>query len=241
MRKTKLFALLMAFTAVGGLAATGAFTTVEAERTADVNVAGDANALLAIQPTEDQENSSFINQDNTEDSTFEIVLDEGGVNANATTTAENIFNITNNGEEDVDVWIATEGGAQEGNNSVNTTFYIAESNVGSEVKTTSDGVVNISQRIDTYDALVDNGDVVISESTGSPGESPSSTAGNIAVNVESGQTVTVSMAIEIEDESDIDLSNTDEPILEDIIILAVNDDENGQTDITEGTTTTSGS
>jgi hypothetical protein len=49
------------------------------------------------------------------------------------------------------------------------------------------------------------------------------------------------MAIEIEDESDIDLSNTDEPILEDIIILAVNDDENGQTDITEGTTTTSGS
>ncbi|ERG94186.1 MAG: hypothetical protein J07HQW2_00620, partial [Haloquadratum walsbyi J07HQW2] len=34
--KGKLLALLMIFTAVGGVAATGAFTTVEAERTADV-------------------------------------------------------------------------------------------------------------------------------------------------------------------------------------------------------------
>jgi len=242
--KGKLLALLLIFGAVGTLAATGAFTTVEAERTADVDVAGDANALLAIQPTEDQDNSSFINQDDTTDSTFEIVLDgeEGnnGVNANATTTAQNIFNITNNGEEDVDVWIATEGGAQEGNASVNTTFYIDDSKIGSEVNTTGNGVVNITQRVDEYGALVDDGDVVISENTSSPGQSPN-TNDNIAVNIESGETVTVSLAVEIEDESDIDLSDSDDPILEDITILAVNDDENGQTDITEGTTTGQGS
>ncbi|ERG92237.1 MAG: hypothetical protein J07HQW1_02272 [Haloquadratum walsbyi J07HQW1] len=44
--KGKLLALLLAFTAVGGLAATGAFTTVQADRTADVTAAGDSNALL---------------------------------------------------------------------------------------------------------------------------------------------------------------------------------------------------
>jgi hypothetical protein len=240
--KGKLLALLLIFGAVGTLAATGAFTTVEAERTADVDVAGDANALLAIQPTEQNDSSSFINQDDTDDSTFEIVLDgeEGnnGVNANATTTAQNIFNITNNGEEDVDVWIATEGGAQEGNDSVNTTFYIDDSNIGSEVNTTDNGEVNITQRVTEYEALTDDGDVVISESTSSPGQSPSTSG--LAVNIESGETVTVSLAVEIEDESDIDLSNTNDPILEDITILAVNDEETGST-INEGTTTGSGS
>ncbi len=240
--KGKLLALLLIFGAVGTLAATGAFTTVEAERTADVDVAGDANALLAIQPTEDQQNSSFTQQGDTDDSTFEIVLEgeesNNGVNANATTTAQNIFNVTNNGEEDVDVWIATEGGAQEGNNSVNTTFYIDDRKVGSEVNTTTDGVVNITQRVDEYTALTDDGDVVISESTSSPGQAPGTSG--LAVNIESGETVTVSMAVEIEDESDITLSDTDESILEDITILAVNDEETGST-ISEGTTTGSGS
>ena len=243
--KGKLLALVLVFGAVGTLAATGAFTTVEAERTADVDVAGDANALLAIQPAEQNGSSSFINQDDTDDSTFEIVLDgnEGnnGVNANATTTAEGIFNITNNGEEDVDVWINTEGGAQDGNNSVNTTFYIDDDRVGpdgSQINETSDGAVSIDNRIDEFDAMTDSNDVVISENAGSLGETPS-TNQSVAVNIESGETVTVSMAIEIEDESDIDLSTTDDPILEDITISAVNDAESDNT-IDEGTTTGSG-
>ena len=243
--KGKLLALVLVFGAVGTLAATGAFTTVEAERTADVDVAGDANALLAIQPAEQNGSSSFINQDDTDDSTFEIVLDgnEGnnGVNANATTTAEGIFNITNNGEEDVDVWINTEGGAQDGNNSVNTTFYIDDDRVGpdgSQINETSDGAVSINNRIDEFNAMTDSDDVVISENAGSLSETPS-TNQSVAVNIESGETVTVSMAIEIEDESDIDLSDDDEPILEDITISAVNDAESDNT-IDEGTTTGSG-
>ncbi|ERG94401.1 MAG: hypothetical protein J07HQW2_00835, partial [Haloquadratum walsbyi J07HQW2] len=97
----KLLVVLMIFEAMCTLAATGAFTTVEAERTADVDAAGDASALVAITPPEDPANSSFISQDNTQDSTFEIDLGDNGVNANATTNAENLFNITNNGEESV--------------------------------------------------------------------------------------------------------------------------------------------
>ena len=99
-------------------------------------------------------------------------------------------------------------------------------------------MVNITQRVDEYTALTDDGDVVISESTSSPGQAPGTSG--LAVNIESGETVTVSMAVEIEDESDITLSDTDESILEDITILAVNDEETGST-ISEGTTTGSGS
>ncbi|CCC40532.1 hypothetical protein [Haloquadratum walsbyi] len=245
--KGKLLALVLVFGAVGTLAATGAFTTVEAERTADVDVAGDANALLAIQPTEDPENSSFINQDDTDDSTFEIVLDgndgNNGVNANATTTAEGIFNITNNGEEDVDVWINTEGGAQDGNSSVNTTFYIDDNQLGSQInETSSDSSVSIDNRINEFNAMIDSDDVVISEDSSSLSEQPDNNA--IAVNIESGETVTVSMAIEIEPEAvssgTLNLDNTDEPILEDITISAVNDEE-GDNAIDGGTTTGPGS
>jgi len=250
--KGKLLALLMVFTAVGGLAATGAFTTVEAERTADVDVAGDANALLAIQPAEDPANSSFIQQSDTSNQAFEIVLEgndgeANGLNTNSTTTAENIFNITNNGEEDVDVWINTEGGAQEDNDNINTTFYIDDRKVGSsgQVNTTGTNTeaVTIDERITEFNALVDdkgsqdNSDIVISESRSpdSVGESP--TDSGIAVNINPGQTVTVSMAIEIESDASVDLNSDNDPILNETTILAVNDEESSAS-IGEGSTTT---
>ncbi|ERG92165.1 MAG: hypothetical protein J07HQW1_02200 [Haloquadratum walsbyi J07HQW1] len=55
----KLLSPLMIFATAGTLLATGAFTAVEAERTADIDVAGDANALLAIQPAEDPESKTL--------------------------------------------------------------------------------------------------------------------------------------------------------------------------------------
>jgi hypothetical protein len=252
--KGKLLALLMVFTAVGGLAATGAFTTVEAERTADVNVDGDANALLAITPAEDPADSSFIQQSTTTNQTFEIVLsgtdETSGVNANATTTAEDIVNITNNGEEAVDVWINTEGGQQADSPHVNTTFYIdnqhresvAESggtqgDDTTQINDTKDPV-SINERINTFDAFVDSEDIVISEnvSEDSVGETPTTDEGNLAVEIEPGETVTVSMAVEIEPEANVDLTDTDDPILNNVTILAVNDQE-GDNDIVEGSTT----
>ena len=43
-------ALVALFLAIGLLTATGAFTSVSATRTAEVNVAGDGAALLQLQP-----------------------------------------------------------------------------------------------------------------------------------------------------------------------------------------------
>ena len=248
----KLLSLLMivsvAGTVMGTLAATGAFTAVESDRAADVDAAGDAGTLLAITPATDPANSSFINQNETQDSIFEIDLTDNGVNANATTTAENLFNITNNGDEDLDVWINTEGGTQAENPDVNTTFYIDNTKTGADDKQISDAsgsgtadAVLIGERITEFDTLVSTAnsfraaDVVISENTipESVEQSPRDTG--VAVNIDPGQTVTVSLAIEIESDADVDLESN-QAILNKITILAVNDEE-ADDDIQEGTET----
>jgi hypothetical protein len=143
--KGKLLALLMAFSAVGGLAATGAFTTVEAERTADVSVDGDANALLGITPNQEGTND-FVQQTGTQDSELQIDLSGGdaqALNTDAATNEEDIITITNNGDDTVSFFIVTEGGLQDGTASlsnadtnaanveerVNVEFYVDESHV----------------------------------------------------------------------------------------------------------------
>lgn len=97
--KGKLLALFAMFAAVGLITATGAFTTVEAQRTAEVNVAGDSAALLQLEPAN---GSEFASANNGE---VEITLDSQGVNSNATTVDDEVLNITNNGNDDVFVQI----------------------------------------------------------------------------------------------------------------------------------------
>jgi hypothetical protein len=48
--KGKLLALLMVFAAAGTLAATGAFTTVQADRAANIQAVGDGSSLIQTQP-----------------------------------------------------------------------------------------------------------------------------------------------------------------------------------------------
>ena len=242
--KLKLFALLVVFIAAGGFAATGAFTTVEAERTADVNVAGDANALLAIQPIPDPDDSDFIGQAETTDQTFQIVLDDG-VNARASTTAENLFNITNNGQEPVDVWIATQGGAQENNASINTSFYIRSEQIVStrESEDVGGNEIGVSQEggtleplitdIDTHTAFIEgnevtgaeNTDIVISEVEGDGSEDQKPGEATV-VSIAPGDSIRVSLAIEIEGEAD-ELINDDGEVLNNIVIFAIGDNESG--------------
>ena len=243
--KLRLFALLVVFIAAGGFAATGAFTTVEAERTADVNVAGDANALLAIQPIPDPDDSDFIGQAETTDQTFQIVLDDG-VNARASTTAENLFNITNNGQEPVDIWIATQGGAQENNASINTSFYIRSEQIvntrvpedvgGNEIgvsQTGGNSYEPLITDIDTHTAFiegnedtdVENTDVVISEVEGDGSEDQEPGEATV-VSIAPGDSIRVSLAIEIEGEAD-ELINDDGEVLNNIVIFAIGDNESG--------------
>jgi hypothetical protein len=109
--KGKLFALLAIFAAVTLVAASGAFTSVQAERTAQVDVAADANAYLGLAPHSGP-NGFYANSNaGANNNQLEINLgantnDGGlGVNENALTTADDVFTITNQGTQEVEVYV----------------------------------------------------------------------------------------------------------------------------------------
>lgn len=109
--RTVVFAL---FTIAGAIAlaiGTGAFSTVAADRTVDVQTAGDDSALLQL-TVHSGPNGLYAQQ--TGAGQIEILLDgglgpSGGVNLNASTTIRDVFNITNQGSQAVGVWIVKSG------------------------------------------------------------------------------------------------------------------------------------
>jgi hypothetical protein len=99
--KGKLFALLAVFVAIGLVTASGAFTSVSAERTVSVSTAGDGSALLQL-------GVSNTNLASITDGQLEI--DIGSINLNAQSDLGVVFTITNNGNDNLNtgVYIADE-------------------------------------------------------------------------------------------------------------------------------------
>jgi hypothetical protein len=86
---------------------TGAFTSVEANRDVSVQVADDANALLRMAPA-GEGNDEYITTNGGElgiNLTSSNQTDEGGkgVNANATTVIADLFEIRNQGTQEIEV------------------------------------------------------------------------------------------------------------------------------------------
>lgn len=105
----KLLGLVALFAAIGIITATGAFTTVAAERTAQIDVAGDASGLLALEPT-DAPDGVYARLDSGSDGAEVLTIDfsqvdGAGVNDEATTDLVDVFTITNNGQQTVVVSI----------------------------------------------------------------------------------------------------------------------------------------
>jgi len=97
--------------AAGGAAlGTGAFTTVTAERTVNVETTGDASAFLALQPADRDGNGGNEYVADPGNGTIEITLvnnddtpgNASGLNQNATTVFRNLVTVTNNGTQDVE-------------------------------------------------------------------------------------------------------------------------------------------
>lgn len=80
---------------------TGAFTTVQANRSVNVATAGDASSYLRLLPAETPNGRQYASFD--EDDTLQITLDR--VNDDAVTTVENVFTIQNAGTQPVSVYI----------------------------------------------------------------------------------------------------------------------------------------
>jgi hypothetical protein len=136
--KGKLLALVVMFAAVGLITATGAFTTVEAERTATVDVAGDSNALLELE--EGPQAPSGVVADGQE---LSIDLTSGnlgasGLNQNANTTFDGLINVTNQGtNNNTELSYTTDVSVTSGSGSSSDVEVILYDSSGSEIDNTA--------------------------------------------------------------------------------------------------------
>jgi hypothetical protein len=193
--KGKLLALLVMFAAVAGLTATGAFTTVEAERTAEINATGDASALLGLEPQGSaisstsggelllQLNGSGNANDNQ---------DAEGVNQNATTDFGQVLKITNNGQDTVDVKIEV---SSDGVASSSALFYVDEGNLSSspDSSTQLDSTLANSGSVSgIFDA---DKKYTITEDTSGPGTT------HVAVTLDAGDSVSVGLMINLKEQN----------------------------------------
>lgn len=232
MAKSKIFALVLIFAAIGVAAGTGAFTTAEADRTAEVDVAGDANALIGIEEADNTNGNELVEVDGTSGQ-VEMNLsaagtqDASGLNEDAATDLGNVLNITNNGEETIQFKMEV---ATQDVNARSVHFYVAnDSNTpsvegGGSVDSAGLGTVaqdgfnsdaanttgsNASDRFATEDKYSVTSDV----------ENGNGASSHIVVQLAPGDAVTVGFAVDLFDQ---DLSNEDE-IISDVTIIADTD------------------
>ena len=111
MNRRQLIALMGALGGGGAIATgTGAFSSQTADRSVSVSVVGDRNAYLRLAESND-ELSEFVDRDpsGSGDSEFDIALGGAtgnggsGINTRATTTFENLFEIQNQGTQEIEV------------------------------------------------------------------------------------------------------------------------------------------
>ncbi|GAB3330109.1 hypothetical protein GCM10027355_36460 [Haloplanus salinarum] len=86
---------------------TGAFTSAEAERSVSMSVANDTNAYVGLKATNNANANEYVNSN---DGTLEISIgnnDEGaGINKEAVTEFAELFEVTNQGTQQVFWWIS---------------------------------------------------------------------------------------------------------------------------------------
>lgn len=101
MKKT--VALLTIIVALLAITASGAFTSITAERDASISVSSDDGALLSLAPTSGPNGAYFVDSDGN--GAYELRISDAGIglNIDATTVFEDIFTITNNGTQAVTV------------------------------------------------------------------------------------------------------------------------------------------
>ena len=141
--KGKLFALLAVFIAIGLVAATGAFTSVEAERTVSVNVADDSGALLQLEANGSSSNGAYATTDGGQividlDNPSGLSESPAGLNDNATTEIFHIVNVTNQGPQTVGL----SADVSNTNSDVKMTLVGNHSTPSQDVNLTGSGTIN---------------------------------------------------------------------------------------------------
>mgnify|MGYP006275551463 CR=1 FL=1 len=115
MQRRKYLAALGSLAAGGAaMTGTGAFNFANIERDTNINVANDPNAFLALEATSAYANGSGGKLSLTFDSNANV--SGNGINQNSDYSFREVFKITNNGSDPVQVWI--EDNESDNNNTV---------------------------------------------------------------------------------------------------------------------------
>jgi hypothetical protein len=195
----------------GALIGTGAFTTVEAQRTVNVETTGDASAFLGLAPvnrTDDRgtaTNSTAATSSENEyvsdpgDGTIEIDLDgvdnddADGLNQNARTTFRNLVQVTNNGTQTVETLTLDMIVENADSSTIDSEDY-----VGSNLTAAVEGAFQFTASDDNNSVTIDEDNDILA-------------SGNLDSSLSPGQDINFGLKINlIEDESGIrDLPDAD--------------------------------
>jgi len=99
-RRKMLIGLAAVFGGGGAVAGSGAFSTVEAQRTVDVSTTGDASALIALSG-----NSNSIVSTETVAGSDLLTIENSELNERAMTKFNAAFTVSNNGTNDADFYV----------------------------------------------------------------------------------------------------------------------------------------
>ncbi|WIV65761.1 hypothetical protein [Natrialbaceae archaeon AArc-T1-2] len=140
----------------GAALGTGAFSSVEANRTVSVDTAGDEDAFLGISVDSDYA------ADGAEEDAVEISLEGSdhtdGFNDNAITNVEGVLTLTNNAADDEDIEVSfgdregddhSESATVEFNDVGEVTFTLAETNGGDYYELSDGDSVDVNVEVDT--------------------------------------------------------------------------------------------
>jgi hypothetical protein len=142
-RRNALIGLGTVAAGAGVIGGTGAFTSVEAERTVNISTAGDGSAALTLEGTGSSNANEYVS---TSSGTIQLDLDgtssgsTSGLNKNAKTTIDNLVKITNNGSQHL-----TKLNVEITNDSGNTISGIFKFTKGSDGGTTLGNNVDLTQ------------------------------------------------------------------------------------------------
>jgi hypothetical protein len=195
----------------GALIGTGAFTTVEAERSVSVETESDASAFLGLEPTTGPNGQEFASMNGD---TLEVNIED--VNLNAVTHIDEIFQVTNNGSQPVVLYFEEQPGTDNPDgNAIDVgarTDQITASSVGEGDQPTSNGIVDT--------------DLVDLSAPGAPGSGAG--YGDLGVLLGVGDTIQLGFYIDTSDENlndELGESGTsdigaDELLMEELFIYA---------------------
>jgi len=112
-RRSVLLGLGTISATVGGAFGSGAFSSVEATRTVELNTSGDSSALLSLKQNPDNSESAnkiITTEDVGSSSNSVIKIEQTDLNEKATTRFEDVLRIKNTGNKDVYLSVNDDGG-----------------------------------------------------------------------------------------------------------------------------------